>query len=186
MAIHAFSQTLLAILLVAGAAVWTAGGDRRAAARALGALGAGLAAGLGAAPLWGALVGGGVASVQAAAGHAGHLFADEQGAAAILPAFQIGLFTALWVAVAGRGEWRGAALGVGVLVGTQAVLALQAGELAHHYGFDPHVGLIRAWAVALPVFLVWRLARPAWPASDAPPHAAPQPGWRGRGVQPAG
>ena len=184
-AIHAFSQTLVAILLVAGAAAWTADGGRRAAQQALGAVGAGLAAAFAAAPLWGALVGGGVALVQNAAGHAGHLFADEQGAAAILPAFQIGLFAALWVAVAGRAEWRRAALGLGILVAAQAVLYLQVGELAHHYGFDPHVGLIRGWAIALPVFLVWRLAPAAWRVSAAA-WPTPQPGWRHRGVQSAG
>ena len=185
-AIHAFSQTLLAILLVAGAAVWTAGGARRATPRALGAIGAGLAAGFASAPLWGALVGGGVAMVQEVSGHAGHLFADEQGATAILPGFQIGLFAALWVAVAGRTAWRRAALGLGVLVASQLVLALLVGELAHHYGFDPHIGVIRAWAIALPVVLVWRLAPTAWLAAEVPAHPAPPPGWRHRGIQPAG
>ena len=165
-AIHAFSQTLVAMLLVAGAAVWTAGGARRAAPRGLAAIGAGLAVGFAAAPLAGVLVGGGVGLAQGAAGHAGHLFADEQGAAAILPAFQTGLFAALWVAVAGGTAWRRAALGFGVLVASQAVLALLVGELAHHYGFDPHVGLIRAWAIALPVALVWRLAPTARPGCD--------------------
>ncbi len=33
-------------------------------------------------------------------------------------------------------------------------------ELAHHYGFDPHVGLLRGWALALPVAAVWWLTRP--------------------------
>ena len=141
--------------------------------------------GFAAAPLWGVLVGGGVAVAQEVTGHAGHLFADEQGATAILPGFQTGLFAALWVAVAGCTAWRPAALGLGVLAALQLVLALLVGELAQHYGFDPHIGLIRAWAIALPAALVWRLAPTAWLATAEPPHSAPPPGWRHRGIQPA-
>ena len=170
-AIHAFSQTLVAVLLVAAAAVWTAGDGRQGAARALMSVGAGVAAALAAVPVLGALLGGGAAGLQALAGH-GHPFADEQGAAAMLPAFQVGLFVALWAAVAGRAAWRRALLGLGVLAASQATLALPVGELAYHVGFDPHVSLIRAWTVVVPVALVWVLARPAgapvWRSSPAP------------------
>ena len=170
-AIHGFSQTLVSVLLVAAAAVWTAGSGRQGAARALMAVGAGLAAGFAAAPVLGALLGGGAAGLQALAGH-GHPFVDEQGAAAVLPAFQVGLFAALWAAVAGRAAWRRALLGAGVLAASQAALALPVGELAFHVGFDPHVSLIRAWTVVVPVALVWTLVRPegapAWRAATAP------------------
>ena len=170
-AIHGFSQTLVAVLLVAAAAVWTAGNGRQGAGRALMAVGVGLAAGFAAAPVLGALLGGGAAALQALAGH-GHPFVDAQGAAAVLPAFQVGLFAALWAAVAGRAGWRRALLGAGVLAATQAALALPVGELAFHVGFDPHVSLIRAWTVVAPVALVWVLARPegapVWRASPAP------------------
>ena len=159
-AIHGFSQTLVAVLLVAAAAVWTVGSGRAGATRAFVAVGAGVAAGFAAAPVLGALLGGGAAALQALAG-LGHPFADEQGAAAVLPAFQVGLFVALWTAVAGRTRWRSALLGLGVLVAAQAVLALSVGELARHAGFNPHVSLIRAWTVVVPVVLVWVLARPA-------------------------
>ena len=160
MAIHGFSQTLVSVLLVAAAAVWIVGNGRQGAARALMAVGVGIAAGLAAAPVLGALYGGAGAGLQALAGH-GHPFVDEQGAAAMLPAFQLGLYAALWAAVAGRAEWRRALLGAGVLVASQAALALPVGELAFHVGFDPHVALIRAWTVVVPVALVWVLARPA-------------------------
>ena len=159
-AIHGFSQTLVAVLLVAAAAVWTTGNGRQGASRALMAVGAGLAAGFVAAPVLGALLGGGAAALQALVGH-GHPFVDEQGAAAVLPAFQVGLFAALWAAVAGRAAWRRALLGLGVLAASQAALALPVGELAFHVGFDPHVSLIRAWTVVVPLVLVWTLARPA-------------------------
>ena len=170
-AIHGFSQTLVAMLLVAAAAIWTTGDGREGAARAFMAVGVGVAAALAAATVLGALLGGGAAVLQALAGH-GHPFVDEQGAAAMLPAFQVGLFAALWTAVAGRTAWRRVLLGLGVLAASQATLALPVGELAHHIGFDPHVSLIRAWTVGVPVVLVWMLARPAgaaaWRGSAAP------------------
>ena len=171
MAIHGFSQTLVSVLLVAAAAVWTVGNGRQGGARALMAVGAGVAAGLAAAPVLGAVLGGGAAGLQALAGH-GHPFVDEQGAAAMLPAFQVGLFAALWAAVAGRADWRRALAGLGLLAASQAALALPVGELAFHLGFDPHVALIRAWTVVVPAALVWVLARPegapVWRAASAP------------------
>ncbi|MCY4637560.1 MAG: hypothetical protein OXG04_24235 [Acidobacteria bacterium] len=108
-AIHAFSQTLVAVLLVAVAAVRTMGGGRRAAARAALATGIGAAAAFAAAPVLGAVVDGTLGSLLAFAGHAGHVFTDEQGAWTIAPAFQVGRFAALWLAwpgAAGRGGAR--------------------------------------------------------------------------------
>ena len=174
-AIHGFSQTLVSVLLVIAAAVWTAGSGRPGATRALVALGAGVAAGFAAAPVLGLLLGGGAAGLQALAGH-GHPFVDEPGAAAVMPAFQLGLFAALWAAVAGRAEWRRALAGAGLLAASQLVLAFLVGEMAQHGGFNPHVALIRAWTVVVPVVLVWVLARPegapVWRGSPAPAPAS--------------
>ena len=160
-AIHAFSQTLLALILVAVAAVYAAGpgaGARAAAARVLVAAGIGIAAALAGATIWNAVFGNAAAGLQAMAGHAGHAFADEQGAWGLVPAFQIGLFAALWTALAGRrAGWPRALLGLGALALTQALLAIPVGELAAHYGFDPHAGLIRGWALGAPVALIWLL-----------------------------
>ena len=180
-AIHAFSQTLVAVLLVAAAAFWTAAGGRRGAARGCLAIGVGAVAAFAAAPVLGAVVGGAAGGLQGLAGHAGHAFADDQGAWAILPAFQVGLFTALWIAVARGGRsWRRALLGLGAVVVAQGALGLPVGELAHHYGFDPHVGLIRGWALVLPAAAVWWLGLPARieiiDVSPVPPRALPLPG----------
>ena len=180
-AIHAFSQTLVAVLLVAVAAVWTASDGRRGGARAAVAVALGALAAFAAAPVLGAVVGGAVGGLQSLAGHGGHAFADEQGAWALLPAFQVGLFTALWIAVAGGGRsstWRRALAGLGGVVLAQAALGVPVDELAHHYGFDPHVGLLRGWALALPAAAVWRLTRPArFTVLDAPARRAlPQAG----------
>ncbi|MDE0194850.1 MAG: hypothetical protein OXP08_04815 [bacterium] len=159
-AVHAFSQILVGLILVGVAAVYAAGpaaGARAAATRAVLALGVGIAAALAGAPLWGALFGSAAAGLQALLGHAGHTFVDDQGAWILVPAFQLGLFAALWAALAGRSGWPRALLGLGALAVTQAVLTIPVGELAHHYGFDPHAGLIRGWALAAPVALVWLL-----------------------------
>ena len=137
----------------------------------------GVVAAFASAPVLGAVVGGAVGGLQALAGHAGHAFADSQGAWAILPAFQVGLFVALWIAVAGGGRsWRYALAGLGGVVLVQAVFGVPVDELAHHYGFDPHVGLLRGWALLLPAAAVWWLARPASFTvvhAPAPPRALP-------------
>ena len=138
-------------------------------------MGAGAVAAFAAAPILGALVGGAVEGLQGLAGHAGHRFADEQGAWAILPAFQVGLFAALWIAFAGgRRAWRRALAGLGGVVLAQAVLGVPVDELAHHYGFDPHVGLLRGWALVLPAAAAWWLF--VLPASRAPAAASPPAG----------
>ena len=181
-AIHAFSQTLVAVILIAVAAFRTAGTGRRGAARGALAVALGAFAAFAAAPVLGAVVGGAVGGLQSLAGHAGHAFADDQGAWAILPAFQVGLFAALWIAVAGGGRtssWRRALVGVAGVVLVQAAFSVPVDELAHHYGFDPHVGLLRGWALALPAAAVWWLTRPEplrMLVRSAPAHALPQAG----------
>ena len=177
-AIHAFSQTLVAVLLVSVAAVRTFGGGRGGAARAAVAVASGACAAFAAAPVLGAVVSGAVEGLQALAGHGGHAFRDDQGAWAILPAFQVGLFTAFWIAIAGGGRsWRRALAGLGGVVLVQAAFGVPVDELAHHYGFDPHVGLLRGWALALPAASVWWLTRPVpFTVIDlpVPPRALPQ------------
>ena len=181
-AIHAFSQTLVAVILVAVAAFRTAGTARRGAARAAVAVSLGVVAAFASAPFLGAVVGGAVGGLQSLAGHAGHAFADDQGAWAILPAFQVGLFAALWIAVAGgglAGSWRRALIGVAGVVLVQVAFGVPVDELAHHYGFNPHVGLLRGWALALPAAAVWWLTRPEplrMLAPSASTRALPQAG----------
>ena len=181
-AVHAFSQMLVAVILVSVAAVYAAGpaagpaaGTRAAATRAVLALGVGIAAALAGAPLWGALFANAAAGLQALLGHAGHSFVDDQGAWLLVPAFQLGLFAALWAALGGRSGWPRALLGLGALALAQAVLTIPVGELAQHYGFDPHAGLIRGWALAAPVGLVWLLRHPS-----RVPAAVPAPALAGR------
>ena len=70
---------------------------------------------------------------------------------------------------------RRAAIGLAGLAVAQAALGAAVGELAWHNAFNPHVGLIRAWAIALPIALLWALGRPAPQPAVAPARARPLP-----------
>ena len=181
-AIHAFSQVLVAGLLVAGLAVLSARsvGRQHPARRAVGAIGVGIVAALAVGPLWSNLLYWAVDGGQLLVQHGGHRSVDDpQGALAILPALQLGLCAAFWAAVGARGSWRRLVLGVVGLAGLQLTVLLGLGELSHHLGFAPHVSLIRAWGVVAPLAVVWVLRRPRLtvsPPAPVPVHPLPQPG----------
>ena len=181
-AIHAFSQVLVAGVLVAALAILSAhsAAHPHPARRVVGAIGVGIVAALAAGLVWSDLLHRAVDGVQLLVQHGGHrAVEDPQGALAILPAFQLGLLVAAWVGSGARGPWRRFAGGVVGLAGLQLASLLALGELAHHVGFAPHVSLIRAWALVAPLALVWVLRRPILPTSSpsaAPAPPLPQPG----------
>ena len=181
-AIHAFSQVLVAGLFVAGLAVLSARsvGRSHPARRAMVAIGVGIVATLAVGPLWSSLMHWAVDGGQLLVQHGGHRSVDDpQGAIAILPAFQLGLCAAFWAAVGARGSWRRLVLGVVGLAGLQLTVLLGLGELSHHLGFAPHVSLIRAWGIVAPLAVVWVLRRPRLtvsPPAPVPVHPLPQPG----------
>ena len=78
---------------------------------------------------------------------------DPQGAIAFLPAFQIALYLALWVAAFAAVGWTRFVAGLAMLGLTQSagLLALQA--LASHAGVAAHVRDVRGWAIAGPVLI---------------------------------
>ena len=158
-AVHAFSQVLVAGLLVAGLAVWSARASDRPhpVRRVVWALGLGLVAAVAAGPLWSDLLHRAVASIQLLVQHGGHtLAADPQGAVAMLPAFQLGLVVALCGAVGARGPWwRHLPLVLGALAVLQLTVLLGLGELGHHVGLAPHTSLVRAGGLLAPLALVW-------------------------------
>lgn len=78
--------------------------------------------------------------------------ADPQGAIALLPGFQVGLYAALCVSAFLPVPWRLFAAGL-VLLGASQVAAFSALHLLQPH-FAPHVRDVRAWAVAIPVLLV--------------------------------
>jgi exosortase/archaeosortase family protein len=150
--VHAFYQLLLGAVVVFLAARWRHGG-RAALTHAL----AGVIVGTLFVYLLGPFYTRLVTSPSAAP------LDDPQGAIALLPAFQVGLYLALWAAafVAAGSRRFLAGLAVLVLMQPAGLLALHA--LASHSGLTAHVRDIRGWAVAAPVLIfaaVANLARP--------------------------
>lgn len=167
-AIHAFSQVLMAVLVV-GVASWVrthSAPSRPWARTALLAAGAGAALGFTVGPLWSAGVGAAATALQTVSNHTGHLYADPQSAIAMLPAFQMALFVGLWIAASRAWAWRTLAVGLAGLLLSQVAVLVLLGELGQHIGFAPHVSLIRGWAVGIPVLLMLLLERPRLSAAS--------------------
>jgi len=160
--VHAFYQLLLAAVVVFLAAFWRHGAGGAALRRAL----LGVVAGLAFVYLLGApytrLVAraaetlGGAAPAGFAAGTP---LEDPQGALALLPAFQVGLYLALWVAAFGALGWRRFLAGLALLGLTQMATFVALPLLARDAGLTPHVLDVRAWAVVGPLLVVAALAR---------------------------
>ena len=139
--VHAFYQLLLGAVLVGIAAVW-----RHGRAGALRPALAGLAVFAVAVYVLGpfgarvvALPGGGV-------------LPDPQGALAMLPAFQVGLYAALWVAAFVAVGWARIAAGLAALGATQAAGLFALHALAQS-GITAQVRDVRGWAVAAPLLI---------------------------------
>jgi exosortase/archaeosortase family protein len=135
--VHAFYQLLLAAVIVLIAALWRHSG-RTAPRYAI----AGALVGV----LFVALLG--PVYTRAITYPAGAPLSDPQGAIAILPAFQIGLYLALSVAAYVALGWGRFFAGLAVLGVTQT-----AGLLALQTGFSAPVPHVRAWAIAGPVMI---------------------------------
>jgi exosortase/archaeosortase family protein len=141
--IHAFYQLLLGAVVVFLAALWRHGG-RAALGRAL----AGIAAGV----LFIYLLG--PVYTRMVTYPAGAPLDDPQEAIALLPAFQIGLYLALWVAAFVAVGWRRFLAGLAVLALTQSAGLLALHALASQTGLTAHVRDVRGWAVAGPVLIL--------------------------------
>lgn len=139
--VHAFYQLLAGVVVVFAAAMWCHRG-RSAAGHAL----AGLTVGI----LFVYLLG--PVYTQVITARAGALD-DPQGAIALLPAFQAGLYLALWAAASVAGAWKRILGGLAVLGITQAAGLLALHALAGHAGLTAHVRDVRGWAVAGPVLI---------------------------------
>jgi exosortase/archaeosortase family protein len=142
--IHAFYQLLLAAVLVCLAAFWRHGAGPAASGRAF----AGMALGTGFAYLAAPLS----ARVLRFAS-AGSPFDDPQGALALLPAFQAGLYVALFVAAVAPLRLRPFMIGLTAIGLAQCALVAALVFLIDR-GWAPHVRDIRALAIAMPVLMV--------------------------------
>ena len=144
--VHAFYQLLLGAVLVFLAAGWRHRGHA-AVGHALAGVCAGVVGGLLLVQLLGPICSRAIASYGAAP------LDDPQGAIALLPAFQDGLYLALCVAAFVAVGWKRFAAGFAVLGLTQAAGMLALHALAAHAQLAPHVRDIRGWAVAGPVVI---------------------------------
>jgi hypothetical protein len=144
--IHAFYQVLLAGVVVFCAAAWRHGRGAVAWRRAMvgGLLGAAFVY------LVGPLYTRGLASIFAA----GPPLDDPQGALALLPAFQLGLYVALTLTLFAFAKWLPIVAGLAVLGLTQVLGFAALHLVAVHAGLAPHVRDVRAWAVAGPLLVV--------------------------------
>ena len=141
--VHSFYQLLLGAVVVIVAALWRHG-RRTAAPYAL----LGLVAGVASVRLLGPFF-------QRVVGYpAGAPLDDPQGAIAFLPAFQMGLYLAVWVAAFTAVGWKRFLIGFAVLELTQMAGLLVLHALATQSGFSVHVPEVRGWAVAGPLLVV--------------------------------
>ena len=140
--VHAFYQLLLGAVVVLVAALWRHG-RRAAAAPAL----AGVATGL----LFVFLIG--PLYTRVVTYPAGIPLDDPQGAIGLLPAFQVGLYLALWAAAFTAVGWKRFLAGFAALGLTQAAGLIALHTFTSDPGFMAHVRDIRGWAVAGPVLI---------------------------------
>lgn len=143
--IHAFYQLLLAATVVFVAAFWRHGTGATAWRRAIA----------------GAAIGGLVVyllspwythAITSAIGNAD--LDDAQGAIALLPAFQVGLYVALCVTAFVVLSWRFFTGGLALLALSQIAVFAALHTVAGRGGFTPHVRDVRAWALAGPLLLL--------------------------------
>jgi exosortase/archaeosortase family protein len=144
--IHAFYQVLLAGVIVLLAAAWRHGAGATAWRRA------GVGAGLGG--LFVCLPGSAYTRALESAFAGGPPLDDPQGALALLPAFQIGLYIALSVAVLAVARWQRCATGLAVLGLSQIAAFAALHFVVRQAGLTPHVRDVRAWALAGPLLVI--------------------------------
>lgn len=150
--VHAFYQLLLAFVIVFVAAFWYRGHWK-----ALGYATAGIVVGVIFVQVIGPIY------AQGLPARASLPLDDPQGAIGLLPAFQVGLYLALWIATFLHVGWQRVAAGLVLLAGTQAASLLALQSLFTHTGLTPHVRDVRALAVGVPVLIFVLVASRARP-----------------------
>lgn len=144
--IHAFSQLLVAGGMVCGLALWRYGARVGALVRAVLALALAIAF----VRLLGAPYTQAILWFTAAAAAVD----DPQGALMFLPAFQFGLFLALWIAAFVPSGWTRFLCGASLLATIQIAVAGGVQLLAVHAGVALLVRDIRAWALLGPALII--------------------------------
>ena len=142
--IHAFSQLLVGAGMVCGVAVWRYGARAGTSAR--------IAAALALAIAFVYLLGG--PYTHAILWFQTTAFDDPQGALMFLPAFQFGLFLALWIAAFVPSGWTRFLCGASLLAAIQIAVAGGVQLLASYAGMAPLVRDVRAWALVGPALII--------------------------------
>jgi len=142
--IHAFSQLLVGAGMVCGVAVWRYGTRASTSARIVAALAIAIAF----VQLLGAPYTHAILWLRAPA------VEDPQGALTFLPAFQFGLFLALWFAAFVPSGWRRFFCGASLLAALQVAVAAGVQLLASSAGIAPLVRDVRAWALVGPALII--------------------------------
>lgn len=150
--VHAFYQVLLAGVVVAAAALWRHGGRAAPRPAVAGAI-------VGVLFVW--LLGG--AYTRAIAYQPRGPLDDPQGALALLPSFQVGLYLALSVAALAVARWKRFLLGLAALGVTQAAALAALHAFTTYPALALHVPEVRAWAVAGPVLIFAMVVHAAAP-----------------------
>ena len=150
--VHAFYQLLLGAVIVFLAALWRHGG-RAALGHAL----VGVVVGVLFVRLLGPFY------TRVVTYPAGAPLDDSQGAIALLPSFQVGLYLALWAAAYVAVGWKRFLAGLAVLWLTQTTGLLALHALASHSGLTARVSDVRGWAVAGPLLIVATVVKVARP-----------------------
>ncbi len=88
---------------------------------------------------------------------------DPQGALAFLPAFQVGLYLALWIAAFVAAGWRRFLAGLVVLELTQTAGLFALHAIASNPGLTAQVRDVRGWAIAGPLLIVAAVVNVARP-----------------------
>jgi exosortase/archaeosortase family protein len=144
--IHTFSQLLVGAGMVCGLALWRSGARTATFVRVLAALAVAVA--------FVQVLGGQYTEAILWFQPAGPVLDDPQGALMFLPAFQFGLFLALWVAAFVPNGWKRFACAAALLVAIQIAVADGVQLLAIYAGIAPVVRDIRAWAVLGPALII--------------------------------
>jgi exosortase/archaeosortase family protein len=144
--VHAFSQLLVAAGMVGAAALWRHGPRAATGLRTAAALAVAVAfVHVAGASYTHAILWFGTSSPPAA---------DPQGALMFLPAFQTGLFLALWVAAFVPAGWTRFLCGASMLAAMQIAAAGGVQLLALYAGVAPLVRDVRAWALIGPALVI--------------------------------
>jgi len=144
--VHAFSQLLIGAAMVCGLALWRHGTRPATVVRAVVALALAFA--------FVGWLGAPYTRVILRLSAAAPAFDDPQGALMFLPAFQSGLFLALWIAGFVPSGWPRFLGGAVLLAAVQVAVATGTQLLASHAGLAPLVRDVRAWALVGPALII--------------------------------